>query len=127
MYRDTVTVFNLYNGVWNYTTLKNVDVNTNRSTIVKRYGESCQDRMALHINDYTGFVDPKLYVGTGWTLKSGEDASFIMIGTFTSQTQINDSDYATGFYNYMNSTNDVYLVTNVEHYSVIPHIEVTAR
>lgn len=135
MYRDTVTVFNRYNGNWKGTVLTGVDLNIDRAKMLRTYGENSQDRCKLHIK-YTGdtyvngkrFVSPREYTGENgtFTLAEGNNMSFFMEGTAPILTA-SDDDYTDGFMDYMNANYDVFVITSVAKYSVIPHFEIVAR
>lgn len=145
MYVDTITMFCPYTAdgttYWRATPLLGVDLNADRAAIIARYGESSADRAKLHVKFvqnakgiYLGnevyAVKPSEYDGTKGTVTfaSGEDFSFFMDGLWNGAEIINDEDYAQGFYNYMNETNaEVYAVSSVAKYSVIPHFEVMAK
>ena len=144
MYQDTVTVFNrikvdnqLY---WKPYVLHNVDWNGDASAILARYGATSQDTSRLHIaytitdgkmmiGDYE-YVLPKAYSGAEGTISfiDGESFSFYWVGEWTETGDILDSDYPKGFYNYMRSvSDDIYAISSVARYSVIPHFEIMAR
>ena len=137
MYRDTVTVFNRYNGTWKGTVLTNVDLNVDRAMMLRQYGENSQDRAKLHIkyrenNGYWcgsyKFVSPAEYTGANgtFTLAEGNNMSFFMDGV-APVLSASDASYLDGFFDYMNSHYDVYAITSVARYSVIPHFEVVGR
>ena len=182
MYRDTITLFNFYNGIWRATVLNNVDLNADRAAIIARYGTESSDRAKLHVSfqptaDGTikigsnKYVKPEDYTGEAGTITfaSGNLFSFFSSfnwdgnvgnieegvydfgtidpwntgrslrgGTFNPWNEggmydgnhilIDDSIYDEGFYNYMNARyGDIYAVSNVAIYSVIPHFEVMAK
>ena len=141
MYRDTVTLFNYYNGKWYPTVLNNVDLNADRAAILARYGAESSDRAKLHVayqltssgaikiggNTY---VKPENYSGEAGTITfaSGNLFSFFSSFAWDGETAISDDDYVQGFYNYMNSlSGEVYAVSSVAMYSVIPHFEVMGK
>ena len=139
MYRDTVTLFcRVPSGgslFWVPYILKNVDFNADKARILSVYGESSQDRAILHLALNKGkcnglkYVYPKEYMGdaTTFTLKSGKDFDFFVLGAYEFGT-VNDDDYKEGFFNYINKTLDnVFMITSAAEYSIIPHIEVTGR
>lgn len=135
MYKDTVTLYNRYNGTWKGVVLHNVDLNADRGAIVAKYGSDSKDNAKLHIKidgEMIGgyrYVLPLAYTAaTGTvTLTSGNNFSFFVEG----DTQIysaSDSSFVDGFYDFMNRTFDhCYAVTSIARYSVIPHFEVLAR
>ena len=141
MYRDTITLFNYYNGFWSATVLHNVDLNTDRAAILARLGVNSGDRANLHVayrlsgdgtikvGDYT-YVNPENYTAETGTITFAEGLEFSFFSSFAwdGETVISDNDYEAGFYNYLNSTRgDVFAVSSVAMYSVIPHFEVMGK
>ena len=137
MYRDTVTVFCRYNGQWKGTVLENVDLNIDRAMMLRQYGENSQDRAKLHIkyrenNGYwvgrNRFVSPSEYSGEEgtFTLAEGNNLSFFMEGV-APILSASDASYLDGFFDYMNSHYQVFAVSSVARYSVIPHFEIIGR
>lgn len=135
MYKDTITLYNRYNGTWHGVVLTGVDLNADRGAIVAKYGSDSKDNAKLHlkINDgkigaYT-YLLPLNYKGQNGTvtLSSGNNFTFFIegdTGIYTAQ----DSAFVDGFYDWANQTYDhCYAVTSVARYSVIPHFEVLAR
>ena len=141
MYKDTVTVFNRKNGediTWYARVLHNVDFNADVALIRQMYGESAPDRAKLHImyrsdkvGNYT-YLLPKEFqsqadVSDKITFQTGEDFDFFWLGVWNGTT-ISDGDYQRGFFDYMVKTYDnVFAVSSVAKYSVIPHFEVMGR
>lgn len=142
MYRDTVTIFNRYHSpagdAWYPTVLTGVDLNIDHAAIVAKYGENAQDSAKLHVRiNADGTVGGKTYLPpkeyqallstTGFiTFTPGEEFDFFFAGEWT--TFVLDSDYLDGFYNYMNKRYDnVFAITSVGQYSVIPHFEIMGR
>lgn len=97
---------------------------------------------------------PKSYAGEGIAFRYGNDFDFFWHGVWEEPTPvesetvesetaesvtvaetvaeddppIKDSDYTNGFYDYMRKNFDeVYCITSVARYSVIPHYEILAR
>lgn len=141
MYKDTVTVFNRKNGddiVWHARVLYNVDFNNDIALIRQQYGEGSADRAKLHImhdSDIIGsyrYVLPKEFqsledVVDEITFQTGEDFDFFWVGVWDGET-ISDGDYTRGFFDYMVKTYDnVFAISSVAKYSVIPHFEVMGR
>lgn len=132
MYKDTVTIYNLHDGVWIPAVLARVDVNTDKSKILKHYGENSNDTILLHIR-YTKMSDG-LYVGKYKVVEdfegkentiafsSGNNFSIIRIGSYTDC--IKDTDYIGGFYN---NLSNAYVITSCAKYSIIPHFEITGK
>ena len=140
MYKDTVTIFTRAGNVWYPTLVKGADFNGNRAAILARYGENSKDNAELHLRlGKCGCVAGKRYVlPKEWDSLTDKADSFAMresdffiVGDYTSLATggtVSDLTYHDGFYNHMNRTYDnVYLITSVARYSVIPHFEVLAR
>lgn len=145
MYRDTVTLFNRKRGrdgdIWYATVLEGVNLNADRGAIVKAYGESSQDNAVLNIAlapDGTiqglPYLEPKAWARldnpqAALTVKAGADADFFWAGEWTGNKIISDDGYGiVGFRDYMEKNYDnVFEVTGVSRFSVIPHLEVTGK
>ena len=143
MYLDTITLFvrNTVDGelFWRPVVIGNgyADFNADRSLILATYGENSQDTAKLHLRYDVGeivdgwqYVLPKEWNGAKgtFTIQSGNDFSFFWVGEYEVAEDIADSEFRDGFYNFFNKTHDeVYAVTSVAKYSVIPHFEVMAR
>jgi len=148
MYADTVTIFNRYQSrlgdMWYPTILHDVNINTDKANIVAKYGEKSSDRTILNVK-YEMQGDAKVVGGkeyflpkewqkqindnlpTSITFTSGEAFDFFIVGEY-SEEPINDEDYLNGFYDYMNANYDnVFVVTSVSEFSVIPHFEITGK
>lgn len=140
--------------VWYPTVLHNVDFNADKAAIIAKYGAESQDTAKLHVrytidNDSilipTDGINSKPYLlPKEWeqqsnddlpesiTFTAGQDFDFFWHGEWSDTTPIADSDYETGsdsgFYDYMNrSYDEVFVITSVAQYSVIPHFEVMAQ
>lgn len=147
MYHDTVTIFNTKDGTtWYPTVLRNVDVNTDKAAILAKYGANAADNCRLHIKyrtsggvDYVGekqYKPPKEWktqtdnsLSSTITFEDGNNFSFFYVGDWGSESVIADSSYGVdGFFDYMNRTHDnVFVVTKVAKYSVIPHFEIMGK
>ena len=140
MYNDTVTIFNRKHSrkgdSWYPTVLEGVNLNMDRATIQKQYGEGAQDLALLNIRlpakkpwkppkEWSALDDPS----TAITFASGERFDFFWLGEWPDEKPINDDDYEEGFYNLMNDEHDfVFAVSSVNGpFSVIPHLEVTGK
>ena len=140
MYIDTITLFNYHNGEWYPTVLNNVDLNADKAAILARYGASSSDRAKLHvayrisngeikIGNYT-YVRPENYNGESGTITFADGLEFSFFSSFAwdGEAVISDNDYEQGFYNYLNSlSGEVYAVSSVAMYSVIPHFEIMGK
>ncbi len=150
MYKDTVTVFNRVRGIdgdtWYPTILHGVNVNLDKASIAKQYGESSQDLMVLNVPLSNGepgagitgndavWIPPKewqqLRDKTGnVTFSYGTGFDFVWVGEWDGGSVVYDDNYGDlTFYDYMLLNEDfVYAVTSVSLLSVIPHLEVTGR
>lgn len=146
MYQDTVTLFNRRTDrstqtvTWYATVLKGVNLNNDRGAIVRQYGEQSQDNVILNVKLEDGQVNGKPYLQSKeWqrgadpegtiTVKSGEDADFFWAGEWTGSNVIPNDGYGlVGFRDYMERNYDnVFEVTSVGEYSVIPHLQITGK
>lgn len=148
MYSDTITVFNRkasrLGDMWYPTILRNVNLNIDKATLVQTYGENTADNVMLNVAydlvDGVKTIGGKKYLlPKEWskqthddcaktiTFASGEDFDFFMVGEYPEEP-VNDDDYIDGFYNYMNKEYDeVYAITSVGIFSVIPHLQITGK
>lgn len=148
MYNDTITLFNRYSSnagdIWFPTVLYNVDVNLDKAVAVSKFGENTTDKGQVHIKYQTKggvpYVKAKRYVlPKEWenqltdeqknsiTFTSGEEFDFIYVGEYP-EALIKDDDYTKGFFDYMKKTYDeVYAITSVAKYDVIPHFEISIK
>lgn len=149
MYNSTITVFNHYQSksadIWYPTILRGVDLNIDRAAIVAKYGAESKDNAKLHIKyrlaDGVKYIGNKPYLlPKDWeqlpndelskyiTFASGNNFTFFMQGEFGDGTPINDADYTDGLYGYLEKRYDnVFAVSSVAEYSLIPHFEVLAK
>ena len=151
LYKDTVTVFNRKTigdkVIWYPIVIPNVHLIMDRSMIISTYGEQSTDNARLHIryNPRSGgafvptkkgeleYMLPKRYRREGdpdlnITFAFGEDFDFIVPGAYAGEYEIDDDSYSKGFYNYMNKEYDeVFAITSVSKFNLIPHFEIGAR
>ena len=145
MYKDTVTIFNRLDDTWYPSVLFGVNVNTDKASIIAKYGENSQDNSVLNIK-YTldgekrkigekEWLSPKVWRSQSEveedtiTFAPGQDFDFFYVGDWGSEDPISDADYGIdGFYGYMNEKYDeVYAITSVSAFSLIPHFEVVGK
>lgn len=148
MYSDVVTVFNRYQSrlgdMWYPTVLFGVNLNIDRASIVSKYGENAKDNAVLNVKyknvgkhkviEGKPYIMPKEWEGqtndklsSTVTFADGEFFDFFIVGQYP-EVPINDDDYENGFYDYMNSKYDqVFAITSVSEFSVIPHLEITGK
>lgn len=144
MFNDTITLFNLHNGVWFPHLIYGADaagmINGSSATALNGTTNADSGTILIQTNNDLiihsdkkpiPYVTPKAYAA----LENGADAitfqpqtDFIFIGAYESTEPIIDDDYEAGFYTEMNSKNDdVYLITSVKFYGLIPHFEIEVR
>lgn len=140
MYNTTVTVFNRYKSkqlgtTWYPHVLHGCYFNADKGANIAKTGLDNADTAKLHVQvsgDKIGklkYLPPKEWDGqpndmymTTVTFSEGED--FFVLGEFD-ETPVNDADYNEGFYQYMNDQyDDVYKITTVGRYKLIPHFEI---
>lgn len=146
MYSDVVTVFcrrkSRSGDMWYPTVVHGANLNVNRAAIVAKYGADSKDNAVLNIHYTTSegqiTIAEKIYLSpkewqrqrdeknaSSITFTAGADFDFFMEGEYEGAEPIPDDDYTDGFYNYMNSNYDnVFSITSVAKYSVIPHFEI---
>lgn len=151
MYKDTVTLFNRYTTkdrkiIWYPTVLRGVNLNVDKASIVAKYGSNSQDNAVLNVKYHSGddviMVGDKRYLlpkewskqtedtlAESLTFTTGkEEFDFFYEGEWESDEPILDDDCTSGFYSYMNNNYDnVFAITSVSKFSVIPHFEVVGK
>lgn len=154
MYNDTVTIFNHIESteslIWYPHVISGVNLNTDKGWMLKKYGADCVDNAQLHIA-YTIMDGVKVIKNSSgqllpwlspkeWKRQNGdllnasitfEPGNFFWNGVWTGGI-VSDEEYQDrrneGFYSYMNNEHDnVYLISSVSSFSVIPHFEILAR
>lgn len=145
MFNTTVTVFNLYKSeqlgtaTWYPHVVKNCYFNADKSANIEKTGLENADTAKLHIRykkenekvmiGELQYLPPKewdkqtndMYENT-ITFTDGED--FFVVGEYA-EKPIDDEKYRGGLFNYLNrSRDDVYRITNVGMYKLIPHFEI---
>ena len=157
LYQDTVTLFNRHMDeedetiCWVPTVLRGVHLVVDRAKIISTYGENSTDHAMLNIR-YKGnrnepYIDGKRYVqpkefrrmdidqaSDCITFSFGDDFDFIIAGEWEELGNAGDvvyNDYYDkylGFFDYMNLHYDnVFAISGVSQYNLIPHFTVTAR
>lgn len=151
MYKDTVTLFNRYTTkdkktIWYPTVLRGVNLNVDKASIIVKYGTNSQDNAVLNVkyqvSDGAIMVSEKPYLlpkewknqsedilADSLTFTPGtQEFDFFYVGEWANEDVISDDDYTSGFYSYMNKNYDeVFAITSVAKFSVIPHFEVVAK
>ena len=151
IYRQTVTLFNrkIENGVmyWHPNVLRGVHLIVDKSIVIATYGEHATDNAKLHVRYFNSeegemirtdygdkkYMPPKQFksegdADTNITFAFGDEFDFIIEGEYDNLGVVNDSGYKNGFFNYMNKTYDnVFAITNVSKFHLIPHFEILAR
>lgn len=147
MFTDTITLFNLNNGMWYPHIIHNVDAAgiISGASATPLNGSTKADNGLILIQTYGSagikaidtdsgtrvYVEPKAYAA----LVSGSSAvtfqpqtDFIMLGAYEGVSPIVDDDYEAGFYDEMNSKYDnIYQIVSAAYYSLIPHFEIGVR
>lgn len=136
MYIDIVTVFNLYNDntgdLWYPTVLTNCEFQITKGTNMRVSGVENADAVSLHVTDnctVKTFLKPKEWLAS--TDKANNytfgKKDFFIKGDYT-EVVIEDEDYTKGFYETLKQQlDDVYNVTTVDYFTLIPHVEVGGR
>lgn len=149
VYDKTITLFNRYSSrlgdTWYPTVIHNVQLIADKSAIIAQYGAESSDKALLHIRYETidgvpviagkPYKTPKEWdrqtndlLSQTLTFTDGQYFDFFMLGEYESEQPISDDEYTDGFYNYINSNYDnVFAVTSVGLYSLIPHFEITGK
>lgn len=152
MYKDTITLFNRerrsQGDIWYPTILTGVNLNADKGSIVKVYGETSQDNAVLNVRYFN--VNGEICVMTpdsmkAWkpskewqhaenksesvTFTAGGAFDFFWRGEWTGGSVIYDENYGDmSFFDYMLANYDyVYAITSVGDFTVIPHFEITGR
>lgn len=150
MYDKTITVFNKYVNqkdeiFWYPTVIKGVQLIVDKSANIEKTGLDTADTATLHVlyrisSDGKVVSDKKYLEPKKWakqindmlghtvTFASGD---FFIEGEYDERL-ISDEDYQSrrdgGFYDYMNKNHDnVFLITNVGTYTLIPHLEIGGK
>lgn len=145
MFDKTITLFNRYEGedgvTWYPHVIHNCQLIADKAANVEKSGISDADAARLIIEstettegiffDGVQYLKPKAWKASenpAETLTFQEKTDFFMEGEYSTEPVI-ESDYMTlgqeGFYHYMNETHDdVFLITTVAMYSLIPHVEI---
>lgn len=149
LYNDTITLFNRYTNrdgdTWYPTVIRGVNLNIDRAAIVAKYGAQSSDSAVLNVG-YLLDGGNKIIVGKPWrapkaweeqpndelgcslTFKGGSTFDFFYVGEWQGTEPIADAEYSGGFYTYMNDRYDnVFAITSVGMYSVIPHFEILGK
>lgn len=139
MFSQTVTIFNDLRGIWYPTVLHHAQVTQDRGYILRNYGATSNDTVAIHLPVQEGKIEGKLYVGpkeyeqladgsSAMTLRGGERFDIVALGEWTGGP-VRDDDYTGGFYQAQRKQrDDVWAINSVSGpYTTIPHFEITGR
>lgn len=147
LYKQTITLFNHKmtgdSMAWYPMVISNVHLIMDKSIIISSYGEQSQDNAQVHImytlKDGGAYVNGKRYmlpkewercgdIYENFTLNYGDDFDFLVEGDYGSTDPIFDEGYRNGFYNFMNKNYDnVFAISTVSKFNIIPHFEIGAR
>lgn len=151
MYQDTITLFNRKPGergqsdTWYPTVIKGVNLLVDRAAIMAKYGPESKDSASLHIRyqakngeiaivcdseTVKPWMPPKEWDRTedSLTFSGGTKFDFFWKGEWN-EGIVTDEEYLDeGFYGYMNRTKDnVFAISSVARYTVIPHFEIMGK
>lgn len=153
IYKQTVTLFNRVKGsygeelLWYPTIIEGVHLIIDKSSAWNNYGGKASDNARLHIR-YSVEDGNIMVAGKQWyepkawrrlekpekaiTFAYGDndDFDFFIEGAFDEfEEPISDDRYERkGFYGYMNERYDnIFAITSVSKFNLIPHFEITAR
>lgn len=150
MYDKTITVFNKYVNqkdeiFWYPTVIKGVQLIVDKSANIEKTGLDTADTATLHVLYHMvsneKVVSGKKYLEPKKWAKQindtlGHTVTFASCDFFVEgehdEKMIADEDYQSrrdgGFYDYMNKNHDnVFLITNVGTYTLIPHFEIGGK
>lgn len=144
MYCDAITLFNFHKATskWYPMVIKGVDFGSALSSKPTTQGINNEDTVVFiikcnhckQIKTLSGkktYLGPKEYASCDnpyrhFTFNDAKD--FIYRGEWNGDTIIDEEDYDSGLYSYMNSEfDDVYKVTLSEFFSLLPHFEVRGK
>ena len=151
MYKDTVTVFNRYvdsfkNTIWYPHVISGVNLIVDKAVIAEKYGkygDVSKDNAVMNVK--YDIVDGVIKIGDKpylppkkWerqvndnlpksiTFTAGNDFDFFMLGDYGSEEPIIDENGR--FYSDMQREyDDVFAITSVAKYTVIPHFEIVGK
>lgn len=151
LYKQTITLFNRLREedsdeiVWYPKVLNGVHLVVDKSSAWGMQGGREVDNIRLHVR-YQISGENIMVSGYPWhepkawrrlkqpdgTITFGfgdDDFDFFIEGVFHEfASPISDDEYKKGFYNYMNANYDnVFAITSVSKYNLIPHFEIMAR
>ena len=148
MYNDTVTVFNRYvdsfgNTIWHPHVISEANLIVDKSVIASKYGSQSNDNAVLNLK--YSYLENAIIVGNKqflfpkeWekqtndrlsetiTFNSGNEFDFFILGNYFSQDPIFD-EYGTFFDEMQKEYDNVFVITSVSKYDVIPHFEILGR
>mgnify|MGYP007133742702 CR=1 FL=1 len=128
---------------WVPVLLDGVHLMIDRSIIISTYGEQASDNAMLNVRYAKSGEDaiigglryckPKEWMmlesfDDAISFKFGDEFDFFIEGDYTELGVVFDDDYRNGFYNHMNRNYDnVFAITAVSKYNLLPHFGITAR
>lgn len=145
MFDKTITLFNRFHsasGDFFYPhVIRNVNLNTDKASIIAKYGAQSKDSAILNMHMKSGCIGQREYVKPKEWMKLpdeirktkitiNDDATyfdFFVEGEYPEEI-VTDEDYLDGFFAYMkNEYDDIFAVTSVAIYDLIPHAEVLGK
>lgn len=145
LFRDTITLYNFFHGVWHRHIIQSVDVGAvDASSKSATTGDARSSRLNILINCSSDkkvatsegprqYYPPKEYERLESPIESNaitfcEGKDFIVLGAVWSEDPVNDENYENGYYDHLYQTRDgVYMITSAAFFSLIPHFEIGAR
>lgn len=142
MFDDVVTLFMKYedkkNGIcqWHRVVLEGVELQKNRAISVSNDGNTPNNIVNLHVPHHKGFIGDYEYLKPkAWYKaedKSGKitfvEGDFFVEGEIIDMDIYDDTQYTGGLFSYMRKNyDDVYVISSVDTFKVIPHFEVGGR
>lgn len=149
LYIDTVTIFNCKEishtegSIYYPTVIRNVNLNIDRAAILAKYGPETNDTAMLAIrfkpsagealidcgNDIQKpWMPPKSWDGTVDSLTFNPSGDFFWMGEWKGGICSDEEYPMSGFFGYMNQNHDnVFVISSVAKYDLIPHFEIMGR
>ena len=131
IFKDTVTVFNYFNGKWFPTVLNGAELQFKNGINEKNSGVSSSDNALLFVHISGDFIGGKKYLSPKAFQKSDDkenlvtfaEGDFFVVGEFSEIAS--EEDYLSGYFSSMCEQYDYcYKITSVKRFKGIPHLEI---
>ena len=143
MYERTLTIFNLHGGSWYPTTVDKCDMKVKLSSNLTVNGindvgsvtiviHCSRDKKVRSHQGVKQYLPPKEYAELVNPKPDGfytftPEVDFIYEGGWDS-AKIDDDDYDSGFYHYMNAKKDgIHMIQACQYFTLLPHYEISAK